>query len=82
MLGRGLVGLVNLLNPRLIVIGGSVGSASSLIVARVQETLEDEAMAGRRDAQVARSELGTDAGLLGAAALALDEYDTRQGLHR
>ena len=39
-------------------------------------------MAGRRDAQVARSELGTDAGLLGAAALALDEYDTRQGLHR
>jgi glucokinase len=82
VLGRGLVGLVNLLNPRLIVIGGAVGSSSSLIVDRVRETLENEAMAGRRDAQVARSELGTDAGLLGAAALALDEYDTRQGLHR
>jgi glucokinase len=82
VLGRGLVGLVNLLNPRLVVIGGGVGSASSLIVERVQEALEAEAMAGRRDAQVARSELGTDAGLLGAAALALDEYDTRQGLQR
>jgi hypothetical protein len=31
---------------------------------------------------VIQAELGNDAGVVGAAALAFDEYDSREGLHR
>ena len=41
-----------------------------------------EALAGRRDVRVVQAELGNDAGILGAAALAFDEHDSREGLHR
>jgi glucokinase len=78
-LGRATVGLVNLLNPRLIILGGQVGASLPLFVERVSEAIAEEAMAGRRDVHVVPAELGTDAGVLGAAALAFDEYDTRQG---
>jgi hypothetical protein len=49
---------------------------------RAEEAIQEEAMAGRRDVRVVLSELGKDGGILGAAALAFDDYDSRQGLHR
>ncbi len=82
VLGRGLVGFVNIFNPRLIVIGGGVGEAADALVARAVEVMQGEALAGRRDVQVTQAVLGNDAGILGAAALAFDEHDSREGLHR
>ena len=82
VLGRALVGFVNTLNPRLIVIGGGVGGDCSFIVERAAEAVQEEAMAGRRDVRLILSDLGSDGGVLGAAALAFDDYDSRQGLHR
>ena len=82
VLGRALVGVVNLLNPRLIAIGGGVGEASPGIGKRASEVIAREALAGRRDVAVVQAELGNDAGILGAAALAFDEHDSREGLHR
>lgn len=82
ILGRALVGFVNLLNPRLIVIGGGVGGDCSFMVERATEAIQTEAMAGRRDVHVVLSELGSDGGVLGAAALAFDDHDSRQGLRR
>ena len=82
VLGRALVGVVNLLNPRLIAIGGGVGEASPGIGKRASEIIAREALAGRRDVTVVQAELGNDAGILGAAALAFDEHDSREGLHR
>ncbi|MDP2234762.1 MAG: ROK family protein, partial [Actinomycetota bacterium] len=79
---RSLVGLVNLLNPKLIVIGGGVGEACDFLVERAAEVIQGEALAGRRDVTVVQAELGNDAGILGAAALAFDEHDAREGLHR
>ena len=81
-LGRALVGFVNLLNPRLIVIGGGVGGDCKFILERATEAIQEEAMAGRRDVQVTLSELRSEGGVLGAAALAFDDYDSRQGLNR
>ncbi|MHB9004263.1 MAG: ROK family protein [Coriobacteriia bacterium] len=82
ILGRALVGFVNLLNPRLIVIGGGIGEACPFMIERAAESIAEESLAGRRDVRVVPAELGNDAGILGAAALAFDEHDSRDGLHR
>jgi glucokinase len=82
VLGEALVGIVNLLNPRLIVVGGGVGESCGFLVERAAEVIDRYALAGRRDVQVVQAELGNDAGALGAAALAFDEHDEREGLHR
>jgi glucokinase len=81
VLGASLAGMVNLLNPELIVIGGGLGDRTAIFAEVVAVAIEREAMAGRRDVRVARAEVGNDAGVLGAAALAFDEYDAREGLH-
>ena len=81
VLGRALVGFVNIFNPKLIVIGGGVGEAAGFMVERATEVMQGEALAGRRDVTVTQAVLGNDAGILGAAALAFDEHDTREGLH-
>ncbi len=82
VLGRSLVGFVNMLNPQLIVVGGGIGESCAFMVERAAEIIAEEALAGRRDVKVIQAELGNDAGILGAAALAFDEHDSREGLHR
>ncbi|MBE0416158.1 MAG: ROK family protein [Coriobacteriia bacterium] len=82
VLGRALVGLVNLLNPRLVVVGGGIGESCAFMVERAAEVVNGEALAGRRDVVFQQAGLGNDAGILGAAALAFDEHDSREGLHR
>jgi glucokinase len=81
-LGRGLVGIVNLLNPQLIVIGGGVAEGDAMFPEAVQEVITEEALAGRNDVKVVLALLGNDAGVLGSAALAFDEYDSRESLAR
>lgn len=82
ILGRTLVGFVNLLNPQLVVVGGGIGESAPFMVERAAEIVAGEALAGRRDVKFVQAELGNDAGILGAAALAFDEHDAREGLHR
>jgi len=76
-LGEALVGIVNLLNPRLIVVGGGVGESADLLVARAAEVIAESALEGRCDVEVVRAQLSNSAGILGAAALAFDAYDER-----
>ena len=82
VLGRALVGVVNLLNPKLVIVGGGIGESCGFLVERAAEVIDGEALAGRRDVRVVQAELGNDAGVLGAAALAFDEHDSREGIHR
>ncbi|MDZ4654721.1 MAG: ROK family protein [Coriobacteriia bacterium] len=82
ILGEALVGIVNLLNPKLIVIGGGIGESCGFLVERAAGIISAKALAGRKDVSVVQAELGNDAGVLGAAALAFDEHDAREGLHR
>ncbi|MCE5191132.1 MAG: ROK family protein [Actinomycetia bacterium] len=78
ILGEALVGIVNLLNPRLVVIGGGIAGSADMLVARAADVVGAKALAGRRDVTVVQALLGNDAGVLGAAALALDEHDSRE----
>ncbi len=71
-LGRGVAGVVNLLNPERIVIGGGLSSLGPLLfdpvrraVARYANDLASESVS------VVEAELGSRSGLLGAAALAM-----------
>ncbi len=82
VLGRALVGFVNVFNPRLICIGGGIGEGADFMVERAAQVMQGEALAGRRDVSVVQAVLGNDAGILGAAAMAFDEHDSRQGLSR
>ena len=82
VLGRALVGFVNIFNPRLVCIGGGIGEAADFMVERASQVMQGEALAGRRDVSVVQAVLGNDAGILGAAAMAFDEHDSREGLSR
>jgi len=81
MLGEGLVGLVNVLNPQAIIIGGGIGESCPLVAERATARISAEALAGRRDIRVLIAELGNDAGMAGAAALAFEDHDSREGIH-
>jgi glucokinase len=82
VLGEALVGIVNLLNPQLLVIGGGIGEGCPLIIERASQAIAAQALAGRRDVKVVPAELGNDAGVVGAGSLAFDEHESRDGLHR
>jgi glucokinase len=73
-LGSGMGSLANIFEPRLIVIGGGFGIAAwEHIIPSAKEILEREALQPMRDeVGVARAELGTAAGLIGAAFVAFE----------
>jgi glucokinase len=81
MLGEGMVGLVNVLNPQAIIVGGGIGESCPLVSKRATARIAAEALAGRRDVRVLTAQLGNDAGVAGAAALAFDDHDSREGIH-
>ena len=71
-LGMGLANLVNILNPELIVIGGGVSKAGSLLLEPIREKIKELALeVPASSVQVVRARLGNDAGSYGAAALVL-----------
>jgi predicted NBD/HSP70 family sugar kinase len=72
-LGLGLAGLVNVLNPRLIVLGGLFGRIHPWIERTLEEELTRRALpAPRALVRVVPASLGVDAPLLGAAELAFE----------
>jgi glucokinase len=71
-LGIGLANLINILNPEMIVIGGGVANAWDLFEGDMRHQVSDHAFplpAAR--VRIVPAECGDDAGLLGAAKLAL-----------
>ncbi len=72
-LGFGLAGLVNVLNPRLIVLGGLFGRIHPFVRQSLEEELDRRALpASRALVQIVPAALGADAPLLGAAELAFE----------
>jgi glucokinase len=71
-LGIGLANLINILNPEMIVIGGGVVNGWDLFAKHMHQQVEERAfplLAAR--VKIERAKCGDDAGLLGAARLAL-----------
>lgn len=75
LLGLGLVGIVNLLNPRLIVIGGSLAMAAGrFLLATVEEAIRDRALVNQStEVRVLLSELGEVDWARGAALLVINQ---------
>ena len=74
-LGEGIAGLVNVLDPQIVAVGGGAAAAGDLLLepARVAFVASVEASAHRPDVPIVAASLGAEAGAIGAAMLALDE---------
>lgn len=69
-LGTALAGLVNILNPQRIILGGGVAQNGRLIFDPVRRAIAKKAFpVAARSVKVLPAKLGTDAGLVGAASL-------------
>jgi predicted NBD/HSP70 family sugar kinase len=74
-LGIGLAGLVNILNPRVIVLGGLFARTYTFIEAAILAELDRMALRGPRGlVRLTPAALATDAPLFGAAELALEPF--------
>lgn len=73
-LGIGIANLVNVFNPELIVLGGALNRASAILLPIVVRLINENALApASENVHVAASAHGTDACLMGAVALVLED---------
>ena len=77
-LGAALTSFANIFNPEVIVVGGGVIAAGELLLAPAREEVRARALAPMNATPVLAAELGPDAGMIGAAAMARIELG-RQG---
>ena len=74
-IGRGVATIISLINPEIIVLGGSVGQQGDLLLDPVRETAIRWAQPiSSRDVRIVSSVLGEEAGLLGAAYAAFSSF--------
>ena len=72
-LGYGLVGVVNVFNPELIVLGGGALAAGDLLLDPARQVVAERAQPPMRDSvRIVPAHFGDESGMLGAALLALD----------
>jgi glucokinase len=72
-LGAGLASLANALNPDVIVIGGGASAAGDLLLDPARDEVRRSALGPNRDVPVLLAHFGDEAGMLGAALMALEE---------
>lgn len=71
-LGMGIANIVSILNPKMIILGGGLMQAADLFLDTIRQAVEEWAQpVAARQLQIEMSALGEDAGLFGAACLAL-----------
>jgi len=73
-LGIGLVNLVNIFNPEMIIIGGGLAKMGDLLLEPARRVVRERAFQlSARLVCIVPAQLGDDAGVLGAAAFALQQ---------
>jgi predicted NBD/HSP70 family sugar kinase len=73
LIGGALVSVVNLLNPRVIVVGGDMAHADHLLLAGIREVIYQRSLPlATRHLRIVRSPLDDRAGLIGAAIMAIE----------
>ena len=74
VIGIGVANIVSFVNPELVILGGGVGTQADLILEPVRRVVRDQAQPiSGRSVRIEVSQLGDDAGLLGAAYAAFEE---------
>jgi glucokinase len=77
-LGLALSGVVNLLNPDCIVIGGGVANAGKVLFDQVRKVVLKQAMSVQaRGVKIVKAKLGSDAGLIGAAIFVKENIEKK-----
>jgi glucokinase len=77
--GIALASFVNIFNPELIVVGGGVMGAGEMLLEPARAEVQRRALPPSRDVvRIVAAEFGHEAGMVGAAALALDGLAARQ----
>jgi glucokinase-like ROK family protein len=73
-LGFGIANLVNIFNPKMVILGGELNYASEILLPVVMQVIETNSMKlESRDLKVAASAHGRDACVMGAVTLVLDD---------
>ncbi|MBI3616512.1 MAG: ROK family protein [Candidatus Omnitrophica bacterium] len=72
-IGLVLTGVVNLLNPERIVIGGGISKAGRWLFEPMRRTVRERAMRGPGKVSIVPAQLGSSAGLIGAALVGFGE---------
>jgi glucokinase len=72
-LGAGLASLANAFSPEVIVIGGGASAAGELLLEPAREELKRRALGPNREVRVVAAHFADEAGMLGAALLALED---------
>lgn len=81
-LGIGLSNVVNVFDPKVLVLGGSVVEAGQPFLGPARDTLNEMIEAQkRRPIRLDVTSLGNDAGIIGAAALVIDPRGSWEGHH-
>ena len=70
-LGYAFASLLHLYSPEILIVGGGLSSALDLMMAGIRKQIDRYAMPAFREVQVVPAQLGDNAGLIGAAALAM-----------
>jgi glucokinase len=75
-LGAGIASFVNVFEPEVVVVGGGFGVAGELLLGPAREVVAVEALEpGRDTVRIVQAELGTEAGVIGAAMVAFEALD-------
>lgn len=73
--GIGVSSIINLLNPKLIILGGDLILYKDIVIRRVTEIVETKSLSSNRDVCVIKmTELGENNALLGAAIVSINKY--------
>lgn len=71
-IGITLSGVINLLNPERVIIGGGLANAGQILFKSIRDTVDKRALPiNKRTVKILKAKLGADAGIVGAAALFL-----------
>jgi len=73
-MGQGFAGLINIFNPEKIILGGPLSTAGDYLLPCIKENVSRHAMPEiGQHAKVLLSSFGTDAALMGAVAIVIDD---------
>ena len=75
-IGLLLSGLANIFEPQVMVVGGGVIAAGELLLAPAREVVREQTLRPMNETPVVAAELGPDAGMIGAAAMARLELNS------
>ena len=79
LLGFGLANVINLLNPEIVIIGGGMSAAGDRLLKPVRDAINKHTLKLSRNAcKVVQADLGSKAGMIGAAAYAYEKARTSQ----